>query len=73
VERPGGLRAKMSRHSTDLGVSEAEWMEEAIRARLTATAQPKYLRARGERGDRNAFEQVSSGVPPVPPNPDDEW
>ena len=73
LELSADLREAVARHATDLGVSEAEWVEEAIRARLTAAAQMKYLRARGERGDRNAFDQVLRDVPSVPPNPGDEW
>ena len=46
LELSADLREEVVRHATDLGVSEAEWVEEAIRARLTATAQLKYLRAR---------------------------
>lgn len=67
------LRDELARHATDLGVSEAEWVTEAIRARLSATAQLNYLRARAARGTRDAFDRVLDSVPATPPEPGDEW
>ena len=73
LELPADLREEVARVTTDLGVSEAAWLEEAIREKLTAIAQLKYIRSRAARGNRETYDKILDGVPAAPPVPGDEW
>lgn len=67
------LREELARHATNRGVSESDWVAEAIRDKISAAVQLEYLRVRAARGSRAAYDRVLNSVPAAPPDPGDEW
>jgi hypothetical protein len=70
---PDDLRAELAQLTGGDPSAEATWVADAIRERLAARAQLKYLEERAARGSRAAFEEVLAKVPPADPIPGDEW
>lgn len=73
IELPPELRSELEA----LGLTEearvAAWVADAVRQKLSATKQLRYLEARAARGDREAFQKVLAKVPPVEPAEEDRW
>jgi len=65
------LRAEMACLIARRGISEAAWVEEAVREKLAAEAQVEFLEKRAAKGDRSAFERVLARVPDADPMPGD--
>jgi hypothetical protein len=63
VELPDGL----GRELEALGLTDpsgiAEWVADAVRQKLNAEKQLKYLEARAARGDRDSYRKVLAKVP----------
>lgn len=72
LEVPDGVRAAVAGEAARRGVSEAVWLEEAVREKLAADAELAPLRARAARANRAVAEAVLSKVPDAPPDPGDE-
>ena len=72
LEMPDGVRAAVAGEAARRGVSEAAWLEEAVREKLAAEAELAPLRARAGRADRAAFDGVLNKVPAGPVEPGDE-
>jgi hypothetical protein len=72
LELSEALRAALADEASRRGVSEAAWIEEAVREKLAAESQLAYLAGRGARADRAAYENVLNRVPAAPPEPGDE-
>jgi Arc/MetJ family transcription regulator len=72
VELPDDLRAEVVRRTAPRGLTESDWIVEAVRAKLAADAQMEYMEGRAARGDRTAYEQVLARVPAADPVPGDE-
>jgi hypothetical protein len=72
VELPVELQAEVARRASQKPGGESEWVADAVREKLEASAQMEYLEARASRGSREAYERVLSKVPAVPPLPGDE-
>lgn len=72
LEVPDGVRAAVAGEAARRGVSEAAWLEEAVREKLAAEEELAPLRARAARADRAAFEAVLSKIPAAPVEPGDE-
>ena len=72
LDLPSALRDAVAEEATRRGVSEATWLEEAVRDKLAVKAQRTYLADRAARADRAAYEQVLAKVPAEPPQPGDE-
>jgi hypothetical protein len=49
----------------------AEWIADAIRQKLSAEKQLRYLEARGVRGNRDAYRNVLAKVPATEPAAED--
>jgi hypothetical protein len=49
----------------------AEWVADAVRQKLSAEKQLKYLEARGARGSRDAYRNVLGKIPATEPAPED--
>lgn len=60
-----------------LGLTEesgiAEWVADAIRQKLSAAKQLRYLEARAARGNRDEFRKVLAKVPATEPAVEDRW
>jgi hypothetical protein len=73
VELPAELRSELE----GLGLTEeaglAAWVADAVRQRLSAERQLRYLEDRAARGDRAAFDRVLAKVPAVEPAEEDRW
>jgi hypothetical protein len=58
-----------------LGLTEASgiaaWVADAIRQKLSAEKQVRYLEARAARGNRDAYRKVLDRVPAAPPSEED--
>jgi hypothetical protein len=72
VELPAELQAEVARRASQKPGGESKWVADAVREKLEACAQLEYLEARAARGSREAYDQVLSKVPAVPPLPEDE-
>lgn len=72
LDLPSALRDAVAGEASRRGVSEATWLEEAVRDKLAVEAQLTYLADRAARADRAAYERVLSKVPVGPPMPGDE-
>lgn len=72
IELPASLRAAVAGQAARRGLSEAAWLEEAVREKLDAESQLAYLAGRAGRGDRAAYEGLLARVPATPPEPGDE-
>jgi hypothetical protein len=72
VELPAELQAEVARRASQKPGGESEWVAEAVREKLEASAQREYLEVRAARGSREAYDRVLSKVPAVPPLPGDE-
>lgn len=69
---PDALYATVVGEARRRGVSEAEWLAEAVREKLAAEAGLARLAERGARGNRAAYDAVLNRVPAAPPEPGDE-
>ncbi|HEX3152620.1 MAG TPA: hypothetical protein VHR66_31395 [Gemmataceae bacterium] len=72
IELPPEMRAEVSRRAGGDATTEAAWIADAVRQRLTACADLEYLESRAARGSREAFERVLAKVPATVPMPGDE-
>lgn len=72
LEVPDGVKAAVAGEAARRGVSEAAWLEEAVREKLAAEAELAQLRARAARADRAAFDAVLNKVPAARPDAGDE-
>jgi hypothetical protein len=71
LEVPDAVREAVAGEASRRGLTEAAWLEEAVREKLAAEAELAHLRARAARADRAAFDAVLSKVPAAPPEPGD--
>lgn len=73
IELPSELRLELE----EIGVTEhcrvSDWVAEAVRQRLSAAKQLRYLEERATRGNRETFQQVFAKVPAVEPALEDRW
>lgn len=67
LEVPDAVREAVAGEAARRGLTEAAWLEEAVREKLAAEAELAQLRARAARADRAAFDAVLSKVPVAPP------
>jgi metal-responsive CopG/Arc/MetJ family transcriptional regulator len=72
VELPESVLAEVTGLVAPRGISQSEWLAEAVREKLAAETKLENLAARAARGDRSAFERVLAKVPAVDPLPGDE-
>lgn len=72
LDLPSALRDAVAGEASRRGVSEAAWLEEAVRDKLAVDAQLAYMADRATRADRVAYERVLAKVPAGPPLPGDE-
>lgn len=73
IELPPELRSELE----SLGLTEearlAAGVADAVRRKLSAEKQLRYLERRAAQGDREAFQQVLAKVPPTEPAEEDRW
>src|SRR4051794_37215815 len=72
IELPAELQAAVSQRASRQPGGESAWVADAVREKLAACAELKYLEARAARGSRGAYERVLAKVPAVEPVPGDE-
>ena len=72
LKLPEALQAEVSGQATRRGLSEAAWLEEAVREKLVAETELAYLVGRAARGDRAEYEAMLARVPATAPEPGDE-
>jgi hypothetical protein len=49
----------------------AEWVADAVRQKLSAEKQLRYLETRAARGNREEYRKVLAKVPAIEPGPED--
>lgn len=64
---PESLHKQVKAFAKQEGVSINQFVTTALAEKLSALMTQDYLRARAERGDREAFERALAKVPDVPP------
>ncbi len=69
---PDSLHAKVRELASDEGVSINQFLTLAAAEKVSALLTLHYLRERGERGSREAFDAVLARVPDVEPDPSDQ-
>lgn len=73
VELPSEIRLELE----EIGLTEdsrvSAWVVDAVRERLSAAKQLRYLEERASRGSREKFQQVLAKVPAVEPAIEDRW
>ncbi len=64
---PESLHKQVKALAKQEGVSINQFVTTALAEKLSALMTQDYLRARAERGDREAFERALANVPDAPP------
>lgn len=64
---PESLHKQVKALAKQEGVSINQFVTTALAEKLSALMTQDYLRARAERGDREAFERALANVPGAPP------
>jgi predicted transcriptional regulator len=67
VRLPNSLHKKLKELAEQEGVSMNQFITLAVSEKMSALLTVDYLRERGERGSRKAFEEIMSEVPDVEP------
>ena len=68
---PESLHAKVRELASQEGVSINQFLTLAAAEKVSALLTVEYLRERGARGSREAFDAVLARVPDVDPDPSD--
>lgn len=68
---PDSLHAKIRELAAEEGISINQFLTLAAAEKVSALLTVDYLRERGERGDRAAFDAVLARVPDVEPDASD--
>ena len=68
---PDSLHAKIQELDSEEGVSINQFLTLAAAEKVSALLTVDYLRERGGRGNREAFDAVLARVPDVEPSPSD--
>lgn len=73
IDLPGEIDSELESLglTDDLGL--AEWVTDAIRQKLAAAKQLRYLEERAARGSKAEFARVLAKVPAVEPAEEDRW
>jgi len=72
VRLPNSLHKKLKELAEQEGVSMNQFITLAVSEKMSALLTVDYLRERGERGSRKAFEEIMSEVPDVEPEEHDK-
>jgi len=72
IEITDQLRAEIAGLVAGRGMSESEWMQEAVREKLAAETKLASFKRRAARASRREYEAVLAKVPDVDPIPGDE-
>jgi hypothetical protein len=73
IDLPPDLEKELEQLGVTDEAGRADWLADAIRQKLAAMRQLRYLQSRSARGDREKFREVRAKVPAVEPADDDRW
>ena len=72
IRLPASLHKQLKELAKQEGISVDQFIALAVAEKVSALKTVDYLRARGERGSREAFERVLAKVPEVDPEAHDQ-